>query len=65
MEKTIMEGYMPGKRKRGRPKKRWAQDVIDNLRVSASEAGRLARDRVIFRKTVLGAKFLTGHATNE
>ena len=64
MEKTIMEGYMPGRRKRGRPRRRWVQDVMDDLQMSASDAGQLARERDVFRRAVLGAKFHRGHATD-
>jgi hypothetical protein len=27
LEKRIMEGYIPERRKRGRPKRRWFQDI--------------------------------------
>jgi predicted ribonuclease YlaK len=37
-----MEGYIPGKRKSGRPKLRWVQDITDNLEMSASNVGHFA-----------------------
>jgi hypothetical protein len=56
-----MEGYIPGRRKRERPKRRWIQDITDEL--CASDAGHLAYDRAVFRRVVKGAKFRQGHAT--
>jgi hypothetical protein len=52
-----MEGYIAGRRKRGRSKRRWAQDIIDKLQISALDAGHLAYDRAVFRKVLKGAKF--------
>ena len=54
---------MPGKRGRGRPKRRWVQDVADDLQMGVSDAGHLAYDREVFRKVVMGARFCEGHAT--
>ncbi|BFZ05017.1 hypothetical protein BsWGS_08056 [Bradybaena similaris] len=31
LERIILEGQVPGKRKRGRPRRRWTQDVLDLL----------------------------------
>ena len=39
LEKTIMEGGIPAKRRRGRPRRRWIQDVTDGLNMTAAEAG--------------------------
>jgi hypothetical protein len=44
MEKIILEGVVPGKRGRGRPRRQWVQDVIE-LGMSAEEGGHLAQDR--------------------
>jgi hypothetical protein len=57
------EWYIPGRRKRGRPKRRWVQDITDELQMSASDAGHIAYNRVVFRRFVKGAKFRHGHAT--
>jgi hypothetical protein len=43
-KKRIMKGYTPERRKRGRPKKRWVQDITDDLHISALNAGHLAYD---------------------
>ena len=63
LERTIMEGYMPGKRGRGRPKRRWVQDVADDLQMDVSDAGHLACDRDVFRKVVMAARFCNEQAT--
>jgi hypothetical protein len=62
-ESWIMEGYIPGRRKRGRPKRRCVQDITDELQMSASDAEHLAYDQAVFRRIVMGAKFCQGHAT--
>jgi hypothetical protein len=58
VEKIILEGVVPGKRRRGRPRRRWVQDVIDELGMSAADAGHLAQDREVYRAACMGAKFL-------
>jgi hypothetical protein len=45
LEKGIMERYIPERRKSGRPKMRWVQDITDDLQMSASNADQLAYDR--------------------
>ena len=63
IEKIILEGVVPGKRRRGRPKRRWSQDIIEHLGVDVTEAGRLAQDRSAFRNAVMRATSRQGHAT--
>jgi hypothetical protein len=41
----------------GQPKRRWVQDITDDLQMSASDAGHLAYDKVLPRKAVKGAMF--------
>ena len=57
-----MEGGIPAKRRRGRPRRRWIQDVTDGLNMTAAEAGHLAHERKKFRRTVGVAKFCSGQA---
>jgi hypothetical protein len=57
LEKIIVEGYIPGRRKRGQPKWKWLQNITDELQMNASGAGHLAYDRVVFRRVIKGAKF--------
>jgi hypothetical protein len=61
--KRIMEGYIPRRRKRGQPKRRWVQDITDELQISVSNEGHLAYDRAVFRRIVKGAEFRQRHAT--
>jgi hypothetical protein len=63
LENRIMEGYIPERRKKGRPKRRWLKDMTDELPISALDVRHLAFDRVVFRRVVKGAKFCQGHAT--
>ena len=63
IEKVIFEGAVPGKRKRGRPKRRWSQDIVEHLGVNVAEAGRLAQDRGVFRSAVMKATSRKRHAT--
>jgi hypothetical protein len=57
-----MEGFIPGRRKRVRPKRRWVQDITNELQMSASDSRHLAYDRAVFRRVVKGAKFYQGNA---
>ena len=63
LERTVMEGMVPGKRGRGRPARRWTQDIGDTLGMTIHEAGRLAGDRESFRRAVKRATFCKGPAT--
>jgi len=45
LEKIILEGLVPGRRRRGRQRRPWVQDVIDELSLTATDAGHLAQDR--------------------
>ena len=48
-----MEGAMEGKRERGRPRRRWAQDVSDWMGQDVTEGGKIAQeDRDKFRAAV-------------
>ena len=41
LEKEIYEGIIEGRRGRGRPKRRWSQDITDRMHMNVTEAGRL------------------------
>mgnify|MGYP004724104797 CR=1 FL=1 len=45
LERTVMESMVPGKRERGRPRRRWTQDIKETMNMELKEAGDLARDR--------------------
>ena len=55
LEKTILEGKVEGKRKRGKPRKRWADDIKEWLNMSVVQAGSLAQDRDAYRRSVQAA----------
>jgi len=60
LEKHIMEAKIEGKRGRGRPMRRWEQDIEDWLGTTTTQAGRVARDRVLFRWKVREATSCKG-----
>src|ERR1700733_13411616 len=53
LEKTILEEKINGKRERGRPHRRWIEDITDTYKMSATEIERLAENRVQYRVLVL------------
>jgi len=52
LEKTIMQGSVPGKRSRGRPRRTWMEDVTAWTGLSAEACERVALDRVKWKKIV-------------
>ncbi|GFS11015.1 endonuclease-reverse transcriptase [Elysia marginata] len=52
LEKLCLEGAVEGRRGRGRPRRRWTQDISDWLGFSVREASILAQDRDGFRSSV-------------
>ena len=52
LEKHILEAKAAGRRGRGRPMRRWEQDIQDRLETTATQAGKMAEDRVVFRKKI-------------
>uniref|UniRef100_A0A0B7BKR1 Uncharacterized protein n=1 Tax=Arion vulgaris TaxID=1028688 RepID=A0A0B7BKR1_9EUPU len=55
--KIILEGMMPGRRMRGIPRRRWEQDVTEDLRMADAE--QLAQNGV-FQNCVTRARFRKG-----
>ena len=53
-----MEGTCEGRRGRGRPRKRWTQDIGEWIAVSTVEAERQALERGEFRRAVWEATFI-------
>ena len=52
LEKLFLEGTCEGRRGRGRPRRRWTQDIGKWMGISTVEAGRQALERGEFRQVV-------------
>ena len=52
LERHILEARIDGRRGRGRPTRRWEQDINDWMDMTTTQAGRLAEDRILFRQKV-------------
>ena len=45
LEKTLMLGEIGGRRRRGRPRMRWLESIMDSIDVSLSELREMVMDR--------------------
>ena len=52
LEKHTLEAKLEGRRGRGRPARRWEQDIEEWMGTTTTQAGRLAEDRSLFRRKV-------------
>ena len=54
LEKTLMLGGTGGRRRRGRPRMRWLDDITDSMDVNLSELPGLVMDREAWRAVIHG-----------
>ena len=54
LEKTLMLGGIGGRRRRGRPRMRWLDGIMDSMDVSLSELRDMVMDRESWRAAIHG-----------
>ena len=60
LEKHILEAKLQGKRRRGRPARKWTDDIKEWLSIDVVQAGRKAQNREVFRRMVREATSTKG-----
>ena len=54
LEKALMLGKIEGRRKSGRQRMRWLDDIIDSMDMNSSKLQEIVKDREAWSATVLG-----------
>ena len=60
LEKHILEAKLQGKRRKGRPARKWTDDIKEWLSIDVVQAGRKAHNREVFRRMVREATSTKG-----